>query len=474
MKKMKKIFALFVTMVMVLGMSVSAMAASIDVQDVVDGETYTAYKILNYTKDGDAYSYYLTTAQYNSFGSVLEGAGFIFQASADGTQYYVTNADQDKTTPTPVDVAAAAAYLKEHVSELGDAIDKKTATGADGEANFDGLTTGYYFITSSLGSLAALHDENGIATVVEKNTMLDDNKVVDENSTNAQVGDVLHYTITLTDGKGTNLAATVTDTLSKGLTFNSDAKASINGAEAVTVTPAVTTNADGSTKVVYTFDAATMTALNENETIVITYTATVNSDASLDGTEKNTEYTEYSEQKTDGNTVETSLTDMTVNKTDGTDALKGAQFKLYRTDAKLNLTHADVKLRQLTDDELTEAKIIKAADTVYYTVDTNGTNLIDMAQKSGDDYLYSSAVVYGLDKDSTYYLEETKAPEGYNLLNEEKEVTLGDTTSVDVVNQAGSVLPSTGGIGTTIFYVVGAILVIGAGVVMITRRRMDA
>ena len=351
MKKMKKIFALLVTMVMVLGMSVSAMAASIDVQDVVDGETYTAYKILNYTKDGDAYSYYLTTAQYNSFGSVLEGAGFIFQASADGTQYYVTNADQDKTTPTPVDAAAAAAYLKEHVSELGDAIDKKTATGADGEANFVGLTTGYYFITSSLGSLAALHDENGIATVVEKNTMLDDNKVVDENSTNAQVGDVLHYTITLTDGKGTNLAATVTDTLSKGLTFNSDAKASINGAEAVTVTPAVTTNTDGSTKVVYTFDAATMTGLAESQTIVITYTATVNTDASLDGTVKNTEYTEYSEQETEHNEVKTSLTDMTVNKTDGTNALKGAQFKLYRTDAKLNLTHADVKLRQLTDDE---------------------------------------------------------------------------------------------------------------------------
>ncbi|MBP3897363.1 MAG: LPXTG cell wall anchor domain-containing protein [Mogibacterium sp.] len=156
---------------------------------------------------------------------------------------------------------------------------------------------------------------------------------------------------------------------------------------------------------------------------------------------------------------------MTVNKTDGTNALKGAQFKLYRTDAALELTHVDVKLRALTDAELTAAGVTKAADTVYYTVDPQGTNLIDMTDAS-------SAVVYGLDKDSTYYLEETKAPAGYNLLKEEKEVSLGSTTSIDVVNQAGSVLPSTGGIGTTMFYIVGSVLVIGAAVVLISKRRM--
>jgi len=461
----KKMLAFVVAAVMVFAMAIPAMAASIDVQDVLDGETYTAYKILNYTKSGDAYSYYLTKAQYDSFGSVLESAGFIFQASADGTQYSVTNADQTKTTPTPVDAAAAAAYLKTHVSELGDAIEKKTTTGADGEANFEGLATGYYFITSSAGSLAALHDDTDIATVVEKNTMLTDDKVVDENSKNAQVGDVLNYTITLTDGKGTNLAATLTDTLSKGLTYNADAKASINGGEAAAITGAVTENADGTTTVVYTFDAATMTALEEGQKIVVTYTATVNADASIDGTVSNTEYTEYSKQKTEGKTVESDLTDMTVNKTDGSAALKGAQFKLYRTDVALELDHVDVKLTKLTDEQLTAAGVTKAADTVYYTVDPAGTNLIDMTDAS-------SAVVYGLDKDSTYYLEETKAPDGYNLLAEEKEVALGSTTSIDVVNQAGAVLPSTGGMGTTILYVVGGIVVAAALVLLITKRRM--
>lgn len=466
MKKLRKIFALLIAMVMVLGMSVSAMAATITVDNVLEGETYKAYKILEFksdtTKTPAAYSYYLETPNAKSAGlkTILEGAGFTFTESADGSQYVL-----DETTMTADQIVAAlkkAGLTKDNVLAYAE-----TTATADAQAVFSDLAPGYWFVTSSLGSLCSLASYDDEELIVEKNSTITDDKVVDEDSANAQVGDVLHYTITLTDGKGTNLAATLTDTLSKGLTYNADAKASINGAAATDITGTVTTNTDGSTKVVYTFDAATMTALEEGQTIVVTYTATVNADASIDGTVSNTEYTEYSEQKTEGKTVETDLTNMTVNKTDGTDALKGAQFKLYRTDEALELEHVDVKLRALNDAELTAAHVTKAADTVYYTVDPNGTNLIDMTNAS-------TAVVYGLDKDSTYYLEETKAPEGYNLLDEEKEVNLGSTTSIDVVNEAGSVLPSTGGIGTTIFYIIGAILVIGAGVVLVTRRRMNA
>ncbi len=279
------------------------------------------------------------------------------------------------------------------------------------------------------------------------------------------------YTVTLTDGKGTNLEGKVIDTMSKGLTYNDDAVCVANSKTLVkgtdyTVTK--TTEADGKTKVVYVFTADVMTTLQENEQIVITYTATVNADASLDGTEQNIEFSQYSEQETNKKTIEVVLEKLKINKTDGTNALKGAQFKLYRTDATSvpAADHTPVPVRVLSNAELTAAGIIKEADTIYYEVEKGGTNYtIDMTDAS-------SAVVYSLDKDSTYYLQETKAPDGYNLLEEEKEVHLNTTTSIDVENNSGSILPSTGGIGTTIFYIVGGALVLGAVVVLIARRRV--
>ena len=100
--------------------------------------------------------------------------------------------------------------------------------------------------------------------------------------------------------------------------------------------------------------------------------------------------------------------------------------------------------------------------------------------------------VSGLDEGS-YFLIEVTAPAGYNKLDAEQPVTITSTvtsdgatldnaltsgtngsTHIDVTNNQGSVLPSTGGIGTTIFYVIGAILVLGAGILLVTRRRMNA
>ena len=100
--------------------------------------------------------------------------------------------------------------------------------------------------------------------------------------------------------------------------------------------------------------------------------------------------------------------------------------------------------------------------------------------------------VEGLDAD-TYYLEETKAPDGYNKLAGPVKVEISHTVSdegahmshtlkqdttvvnkVEIENKSGTELPSTGGIGTTIFYVLGSILVIGAVVLLIAKKRMSA
>jgi len=93
--------------------------------------------------------------------------------------------------------------------------------------------------------------------------------------------------------------------------------------------------------------------------------------------------------------------------------------------------------------------------------------------------------IQGLDSD-TYYLTETAAPAGYNVLKSAIEVKVSDkgevtyiydgveaTGTVMVENNTGAELPSTGGIGTTIFYVVGGLLVVAAGVLLVTRKRMS-
>ena len=257
--------------------------------------------------------------------------------------------------------------------------------------------------------------------------------------------------------------------MSAGLTYNNDASVVANYADGSATlikdtdyTVTVTGGNGAATTVVYTFTADVMTKLAENETIVVTYTATLNQYASLDGTETNTEVTKYSEQETSGNTVEVKDYNLTIqkkaNSKDG-DSLKGAQFALYR------------------DNETTALNVVAitvdpaAENTVYYRVAANGeagaTTVIDMT----DAY---NAVIYGLDGDSKYHIEETKAPDGYNKLEGKVEVTMGDANQVQpIVNNAGTILPSTGGIGTTIFYIVGAIFVIGAGVVIVTKRRMN-
>ena len=148
--------------------------------------------------------------------------------------------------------------------------------------------------------------------------------------------------------------------------------------------------------------------------------------------------------------------------------LAGAHFKLYiKTADAVEANEAEnIEAPAATYEEV---KVVKIDDNNYRVATANETGVEIVTVASGN------IVVWGVDSD-TYYLEETVAPEGYNLLADKQKVKVdaANNTVADVLNQSGSELPSTGGIGTTIFYIIGAILVIGAGVVLVTRRRMNA
>lgn len=211
--------------------------------------------------------------------------------------------------------------------------------------------------------------------------------------------------------------------------------------------------------------------LEANDTITVAYSATLNDKAVIGNNENtNTNKTLLSygdSQKTTEVTTNTKTFKMDVfkyteNRNDKTkkDGLAGAVFTL-RKEGETNTINF---VKEKTDEN--NVDIYRVANTGDASIKTN---------KSG------KFTIKGLGA-GTYYLTETKQPDGYNklknpvtvVIDENGEVTVGGTevTQVEVLNKTGTVLPSTGGTGTTMIYLVGAVLVLGSGVVLATKRRV--
>ena len=179
MKTGKKILALaLVALMLTVAMNFTAFAATIKVDGAYENETYNAYKILEYTSnttiDPPAFSYYLADADYQgALGDALKTVGFEFKQSSDRTQWFVSNSEQ------LTDGAAIAAALSASIDTWKDAaLATASTTGtADGKAEFTDLATGYWFVTSSLGSLCTLQSYKAEELVVEKNTTITDHRL---------------------------------------------------------------------------------------------------------------------------------------------------------------------------------------------------------------------------------------------------------------------------------------------------------
>ena len=174
----------------------------------------------------------------------------------------------------------------------------------------------------------------------------------------------------------------------------------------------------------------------------MTYTATVNENATT---------TETNEAKIEdsSSTVTVKTTEFTLNKTDGTNPLAGAKFKLYVLDGAAETGYKEIP-------------VVKNADGTYRPA---------VGTETGVEIEAGTATVKGLDPELTYYVKETEAPAGYVMIEDYKVVANGEVT---VVNVKGDELPETGGMGTTLFYTLGGMMVAAAAVLLVTKKRMSA
>ena len=479
MKKFRKLLSLGLATAMTMAMAAPSYAASITIDNALNGETYTVYKIFDVTKadtdnDGteDAFAYSIKSD--NPWKDVVDQYAYngqdIFeyvQVAGDATKYIV-NVDTENFGTTDTQAAADfARYLQEKLNGESPIIDDTASEviASNGEAVFDDLDAGYYFVATSTGVLCAL-DTTDALNVKEKNTIPSLEKTEDKET--ASIGEKVNYTITVTDGKGTDKEIVIYDYMEDGLAFDESTVAvKVDGTDIGSTNYVLDSTPGSFDDKPYTFkitiSAGYVKTLEADEVITITYSAKLDADAEIYGdTNDNTAWLTYSEQTGEPKTVSVTTYQFDLVKTDAANKLlDGAEFKLYdqaTAGNEIPLTKDGDFYRPVLNDEV-------------------GTNIV----------VENGKVLIGGLKDGTYYLQEEVTPEGYNSLNERKMVEISngnlmasfdpeDPTTyasggVHVVNESGVQLPSTGGIGTTIFYAAGIILMAGAVFFVVVRKK---
>lgn len=457
MKNIKKLFGLLFAFVFAL-VQVNAAngTGSITINKAVVDETYSIYRILDletYDKGANHYIY-RANANFEAFITSTEGQKYLVAQNSNGTgaTYYVW-----KTGADVVEFSKAAlAWAK---ANNVTPVDSKKATSTT--VKFDNLPLGYYLVDTTTGSLLNLTTTSPDAVINEKNTVEPKvDKDVKEDSTgvygktnDATIGDKVEFKATITTGAGYTKYV-LRDTMSAGLTFNANSvKVKVGDTTVDASNYTVIPNKDGYTFVVEFKDSYIVT-LPKNTKIEVYYTATLNENAVVEGNGNPNELDlAYGENNTTDKVKTTTYTyKFNIIKKDGETKtkLEGATFKLF--DKNNNIIYV----------ELIENNV--------YRVTTEENDVLINA---------GEATIEGLDAD-TYYLEEVTAPTGYNKLTSKVEVIISKVGSnntfsrftAEVLNYTGSKLPETGGMGTTLFLTFGSILVIGFGLLLVTKLRV--
>lgn len=442
---MKKIISLILALVMVMGLAASASAASITIESNVSGgttagETYNAYKVFDATISGESVAYTIVGEGENKsqFYDVI--ASYVYNGK---TIFTLTEINETGEYNVKVDESFTGEdAAKDLAAKLKAAAVTYTATNTTGA--FTGLDTGYYLITDTLGS-ALIVDTLGDVTISTKNAYPSLTKViVDGNSEVASVtadrGETVTFKITVNIPDTVNDNIIIHDTMDDDLTYAAlDNTAGVSKIASCSV--------EGCTDLHFEIDYDAVTK-DADKNVSFTYTATVDADAETAEAHTNVANLTYSAfTSTDTGAVSVYTYEVDVYKWTGaeTNGLAGAGFKLKNAEGK------------------------------YYT---NTDGIVSWTDK-GTEYVTAAesyTVNFAGIAAGTYTLEESTVPAGYNKANDipvsVSNANLKGEGRVEVENKTGSELPSTGGIGTTVFYVIGGLLMVGAAVLLITKKRM--
>ena len=490
-KAMKKLMAALLAVAMVCAMVIPAFAAegagaartgSITINGAINGQTYNIYRILNLEANADftAYKYTINTG----WDAFVTEHNDVFTVKNDIVTSTVTN----------------AATIQALANDAGDYV-KIKSLNPDGIATaanptVSNLPLGYYLVVPEPGvvenSLCSLGTTNPHVTINEKNGKPSITKWIEytagstASANDATVGDTVKFVVMINAIDGNPKNYVMHDKMEEGLTFDASSVTVKRGEtilEKGTDYEFITSPSDGDT-----FDIKFIKPVYTNDVFTVTYTATLNEKAVVGtpGNQNKTDLTYGDNQRVDAEPTKTYTWSFNIFKyfMKGTEkkALDGAKFILYR------------KSSTNSEDENEYAVMDANGKITSWTTGENNATVLT-SPDSGN--LTMSGLANG-----TYYLKEKEAPQGYNSLENDIEIIItaenwqtptrpsakieyktstaedpiiveAENGTVNVENKSGTVLPGTGGIGTTIFYVVGGGLMAAAAILLITKKRME-
>ena len=538
MKRMKKIMAVLLVAIMTMAMAVTAFAVegtsgtntlTVNVKTTtpaqdLKGQTINLYKLFDVTesKDGETTNYAYTVNTADGYKAAL------VDALTKAGKTSITTGSKDE------DFAAAVLALKDTdgavqkfandfttyaLTNSTSKVDATTTSGKITEENktsytFDNLAAGYYLVYVTGGkeiqsSLVTVDDNTNTVNLKTEAPSIEKTA----NKTTVNIGDVVTYTVTgsIPDTTGYDqYQYIIHDELSKGLDFVNDANGTALEASATKVKVAVAFKDAGVTGAGTAPTEATLATdsnkkmsldlsnwvkanqKNKGKEFTVTYYAKVNANAVV--TEKNKAQLEYGNKPGETTTTTPSEAKTPTYPLDILKVKKDSDPEVILADAHFTL-YASTTAGDI--DESKPIKVTKDSEGKYsYAADQASTDpsvitdMVTVANKiDGKGYnLHINGLAAG-----TYYLKETQAPEGYNKLTDAIKVIITKSTTEDendwtltvengtavdkivkIENSTGSLLPSTGGMGTIIFAVIAAILVLGVAVSFIRDKRKNA